>query len=79
MARVAGWVPCYTAFTPFTTRQIPARTMCHAGFPAVENGQAEVLVLGTLPGRLSLQAGEYYVNPRNGFWSIMGRLLDSNF
>ncbi|MGH8679126.1 MAG: DNA-deoxyinosine glycosylase [Burkholderiales bacterium] len=52
--------------------------MRHAGFPAVENGQAEVLVLGTLPGRLSLQAGEYYANPRNSFWSIMGRVLNSS-
>lgn len=52
--------------------------MRHAGFPAVANGRAEVLILGTLPGRMSLQAVEYYANPRNGFWSIMGRLLDSN-
>jgi hypoxanthine-DNA glycosylase len=27
--------------------------------------------LGSLPGRLSLERGEYYANPQNAFWKIM--------
>ncbi len=30
-----------------------------------------MLVLGSLPGRLSLERGEYYANPQNAFWKIV--------
>jgi hypoxanthine-DNA glycosylase len=30
-----------------------------------------VLILGSLPGRLSLERGEYYANPQNAFWKII--------
>jgi TDG/mug DNA glycosylase family protein len=30
-----------------------------------------VLILGSLPGRLSLEQGEYYANPQNAFWRII--------
>lgn len=41
------------------------------GFPPVSSPAARVLVLGSLPGRLSLERGEYYANPQNAFWRIM--------
>lgn len=34
-----------------------------------------LLILGTLPGRASLAAGEYYAHPRNLFWDLMGEIL----
>jgi hypoxanthine-DNA glycosylase len=45
------------------------------GFPPVVAGQPQVLILGSLPGRASLQAGQYYAQARNCFWPIMGDLF----
>jgi TDG/mug DNA glycosylase family protein len=41
------------------------------GFPPVSSPSARVLLLGSLPGRRSLERGEYYANPQNAFWKII--------
>jgi TDG/mug DNA glycosylase family protein len=45
------------------------------GFEPIANINARVLIWGSLPGRVSLEMQQYYAQPRNAFWPIMGRLL----
>jgi hypoxanthine-DNA glycosylase len=45
------------------------------GFPPIAASSARLLILGSLPGRVSLERREYYAHPRNAFWRIMGELL----
>ena len=47
------------------------------GFPPVSDERARVLILGSLPGQRSLQLRQYYGQPRNAFWGIMGRLFNA--
>jgi hypoxanthine-DNA glycosylase len=47
-------------------------------FPPIVSHRSKVVILGSMPGARSLQAGEYYAHPRNAFWPIMGALFGAD-
>lgn len=45
-------------------------------FPPIADKNSKILVLGTMPGEMSLRKQQYYGFPQNAFWKIMFTLFD---
>lgn len=48
----------------------------HNSLPPIVDERTKVLVIGSMPGKQSLEKQQYYGNPRNHFWPIIGQLFD---
>jgi hypoxanthine-DNA glycosylase len=51
-----------------------ARSPLLEGLPPIGSPDARLVILGNMPSVLSLASGQYYGNPRNAFWRIIGEL-----
>ncbi len=49
-------------------------TLSKYSFPPIVGPNARLLVLGTLPGEVSLQLQQYYGHARNQFWPIIAQV-----
>ena len=47
-------------------------------FPPVADEGVRLLILGSLPGELSLAHSQYYANPQNRFWRLMSAVVESD-
>lgn len=49
------------------------------GFPAVIDENTEILILGSLPGDVSIRKHQYYGHPGNDFWRLIGSIIGKDF
>ena len=47
-----------------------------SGFSPIAGNNAQLLILGSMPSRKSLDATQYYAHPQNVFWPMMAELFD---
>lgn len=47
-------------------------------FAPVVNENVRLLILGSLPGELSLAHQQYYANPQNRFWALMSEVIGTH-
>lgn len=47
-------------------------------FPPSVDADTRLLILGSLPGDVSIKQGEYYAHRGNAFWALIGDVLDEN-
>lgn len=48
------------------------------GFPPVADARTQILILGSLPGEISLANAQYYGNPRNAFWRLVSAVTGAD-
>lgn len=48
---------------------------CKRCFPPVVDMQTRILILGSLPGEVSLAQGQYYAHRHNRFWALIGAII----
>ena len=48
-------------------------------FPPVSREDSKILVLGTMPGAMSLKLNQYYGHGGNAFWKILFEIFDKPF
>ena len=53
--------------------------MLLTGLAPIVGPDARILILGSMPGAASLAQRSYYAHPANGFWSLLGSVLDCEF
>ena len=55
---------------------VPAEPTSKSSFPAVADARTRLLILGSLPGDISLAHEQYYAHPRNQFWRLMETVIE---
>lgn len=60
------------------TLTAPADQLKHCFPPVVDAVRTRLLVLGSLPGDIALARRQYYGNPQNHFWRLIGAVIEKD-
>ena len=52
--------------------------MIKQGFPPIVDKNTEIIILGSLPGNISIKKHQYYGNPGNDFWRLLGSAINED-
>ena len=53
--------------------------MMKQSFLPILSNEPRILILGSLPGDLSIKENQYYVHPQNRFWKILFAIYNESF
>ena len=56
----------------------PRQSIARSLLSADRESRAATLILGSLPGRKSLEMQQYYAHPHNAFWKIIGAIFGAD-
>lgn len=48
-------------------------------FPPIVFSDSKILILGSVPGKKSLEMQQYYAHPQNAFWKIIFHIFNEDF
>ncbi len=52
--------------------------MIKQGFPPIVDKNTEIIILGSLPGNISIKKHQYYGNLGNDFWRLLGSAISED-
>jgi hypoxanthine-DNA glycosylase len=61
------------------TKYFLIQNMKSFSFKPISNNDANILILGTMPGTKSLEINQYYGHNQNNFWKFMFTILKEDF
>lgn len=67
--------PIKPASLPYVLPRNSIMTKLLWAFPPILPDKPHTLILGTMPGKKSLEAQQYYAHPQNQFWRFMGDIF----
>ena len=66
---------CMSSSSSLVTSRLEARKR---SFAPVVDKNVRLLILGSLPGEVSLAHAQYYAHPQNRFWSLMAQVTNTD-
>lgn len=74
--RALSTSPAHVLESGIAKTEVPTSGVITESLAPIADSDSEILILGTLPGKVSLETQHYYANKGNQFWKIISSLFD---